>query len=604
MTKTAIVALVSLLFASALSAQAAPSAALGEARVALVIGNGAYPNVPLKNPVNDAHDLAGALKGLGFSVTLVTDGDLAAMSRAIRDFGNAIKRPDAVALFYYSGHGVQYQGANYLVPARSDIQSQDELSFSAVNADQVYAKMESSGDRTNIVILDACRNNPFPGSERAMERGLAVVGNIQPPQSLIVYATAPGKTAQDGEGRNGVFTSALLKHLSEPNLDAELMVRRVREDVIAATKGAQVPWDNSSITGAGFFFAKRDAPPASTELAVAAASAMAAGKGRLRITSDPSGMQVSVDGGDPLETPVGLELESGAHSFQPQTSAIDRIYYAGEQKQWITISPGADVTVPLHPKAAEATLEFKLAPPGYKVFLNDQELGETPMGPTKVKAGFYTIRFEREGESPRIMYAGTQPEGTALVSWGASLQTAVQLENRTIALNGKRDSWGDIDPVYDTALKPMNFMGDAKYGIKSVFICRDAKYLYWRVDFQEQSPLWKLPKGTKVGISVQLGIGIGDRKGLYVGIFRGTADNKEYPYCNIWGDNRKQADLSSIDVAFNNASTMLVGRVAMSKIASYCRDPLPIWIDVSANSDKGAPQDSEHAQNIFVDFSK
>jgi len=152
-TKTALVLAALLLSQGLFATASAQATAPAETRVALVIGNGAYPSVPLKNPVNDARDLSEALKGLGFSVTLVTDADLTSMSRAIRDFGNAIKRPDAVALFYYSGHGVQYQGANYLIPAKADIQAQDELSFSAVNADQVYAKMESSGDRMNIVIL-------------------------------------------------------------------------------------------------------------------------------------------------------------------------------------------------------------------------------------------------------------------------------------------------------------------------------------------------------------------------------------------------------------------------------------------------------------------
>ena len=246
-----------------------------ETRIALVIGNGSYLNLPLKNPANDAKDVAAKLAELGFSVFAVIDGDLLAMNRAIRDFGNAIKRPDAVALFYYSGHGVQYRGANYLIPAKSDIQAPDELAFSAVNAELVYAKMESAGNKTNIVILDACRNNPFPGAERGGERGLAVVGNVQPPQSLIVYSTAPGKTAQDGEGRNGVFTAALLKHLADPALDAELMIRRVREEVIAGTGGVQVPWHNSSISGSGFAFA---------------------GGASLYVTTDPPGAEVFIDG--------------------------------------------------------------------------------------------------------------------------------------------------------------------------------------------------------------------------------------------------------------------------------------------------------------------
>jgi hypothetical protein len=261
------------------------TAKAGETRIALVIGNGDYANVPLKNPTNDAKDMAAALQNLGFAVTLLVDADYAAMNRAVRDFGNSIKRQDAVALFFFAGHGVQYQGANYLIPAHADVESADELPYSAVNAEQVYAKMESSGARTNLIILDACRNNPFPGAARALERGLAVVGNVQPPRSLIVYSTAPGKTAQDGEGRNGVFTSALLKHLGDPGLDAELMVRRVREDVIATTNGAQVPWHNSSITGQGFFFA---------------------GRGEINVTTDPVGAEISVNGQSRGLSPIVL----------------------------------------------------------------------------------------------------------------------------------------------------------------------------------------------------------------------------------------------------------------------------------------------------------
>jgi hypothetical protein len=266
-----------LFFAAVLAAPIAAqnNSNAGETRIALVIGNGAYLNAPLKNPVNDAKDMAAALRNLGFSVTLLVDGDYVAMNRAIREFGNAIKRQDAVAFFYFSGHGVQYRGANYLIPARADVQNADELPYSAVNADQVYEKMESAGAKTNLIVLDACRNNPFPGAERALDRGLAVVGNVQPPRSLIVYSTAPGKTAQDGEGRNGVFTTALLKHLADPGLDAQLMIRRVREDVIASTAGAQVPWDNSSITGEGFFFA---------------------GRGEIDVITDPSGAEISLNG--------------------------------------------------------------------------------------------------------------------------------------------------------------------------------------------------------------------------------------------------------------------------------------------------------------------
>ncbi|OHE65828.1 MAG: hypothetical protein A2001_11850 [Treponema sp. GWC1_61_84] len=280
-----------------------------EKRIALVIGNGAYPSTPLKNPPNDARDMAEALGRLGFKTTLILDADLARMNRAVRDFGNDLRDPDAVGLFYFSGHGLQIKGANYLIPAFMDIADQEEVPFQSLNVDLIYSKMENSGDKTNIVILDACRNNPFPGSERSAEKGLAVVGS-QPPRSIIIFATAPGKTAQDGSGRNGTFTRYFLKYMDLPGLDIETMMRSVREDVMTETKGAQVPWNNSSLTRGGFTF-----------LAGGAASTTETRTGALRyslpegVTADLTikGAVVSIAGAGILENlPAGM-LSIGAH---------------------------------------------------------------------------------------------------------------------------------------------------------------------------------------------------------------------------------------------------------------------------------------------------
>ena len=224
-----------------------------ERRVALVIGNSAYAETPLKNPVNDATDIAAALKESGFAVTLLPNATREAMEKAIRDLGNALKS-GGVGLFYYAGHGVQMKGRNYLIPIGADIQEEDEVGYKAVDADLVLAKMESAGNGTNIVILDACRTNPFPGAARALgDRGLAVVG-VQPAGSYIIYATQPNATAQDGSGRNGVFTKNLLANLKVPGLDIDLMLRRVRDAVRAETGNAQVPWSSSSLSSAGFMF--------------------------------------------------------------------------------------------------------------------------------------------------------------------------------------------------------------------------------------------------------------------------------------------------------------------------------------------------------------
>ncbi len=430
------------------------------------------------------------------------------MTKAVRDFGNAIKRPDAVALFYYSGHGVQYKGANYLIPAKSDIQDPDELAFAAINAEQVYAKMESSGDRTNIVILDACRNNPFPGAERASERGLAIVGSA-PPQSLIVYATAPGKTAQDGSGRNGVFTAALLKHIADPGLDVELMVRKVREDVIAATGGAQVPWNNSSISGKGFFFAPKaelEAEPAKATVALAARPATAAaGKGLLTITSDPPGMRLVIDGADEVRTPINLELPAGAHSFEPLQSSIDNVWYAGQSLQWITVAAGGEMSVPVRIKPEMARLDLTMVPPGYKVSVHGEELGETPLGIVDIKAGVYDAKFEKKWEQTHTITGGVQPGAMAKISWGRSRDTAFPLQRQEIKLDGLSDSWDGVYPIYEND-DPRPFLNEGKYGITAIYICRDDKYLYWRVDFKELDPLLKLPKSFGKAVTLQLDI--------------------------------------------------------------------------------------------------
>jgi len=490
---------------SAFSQDAAQPVPPTERRIALVIGNSSYPNVPLKNPVNDARDLNSALKGLGFEVTLVADGDMATMSKAVRDFGLAIRKPEVVALFYYSGHGVQYRGANYLIPAKADIQDPDELAYSAVNAEQVYAKMESSGDKMNIVILDACRNNPFPGAERSMEKGLAIVGNVQPPQSLIVYATAPGKTAQDGEGRNGVFTAALLKHIAEPNLDIELMMRRVREDVMAATKGAQVPWQNSSISGSGFSFlidSSKLLASATSGGQAAAPAGNGKSTGTLTLLSDPPGVEVLIDGKDTVHTPVSLELAPGAHSFEPKESKIKTAYFAAQSLQWITVAAGYEVSVPIRLAASKAQLRIKFAQPGCRVFVNNEDKGMTPLGILDVNAGRLSVRFEREGQTPQTLWTDSVPNQLASVAWGGTNQTPIQLEKRTIKLDGKTDSWEGLDPLCEKT--SASFMGEPAYGMKSIYMCKDDKYLYWRIDFNEKNPFFKTPKNLGLGMHIQL----------------------------------------------------------------------------------------------------
>lgn len=221
-----------------------------EKRVALVIGNGNYMAAPLRNPVNDANDMASELRRLGFSVTLKTDATQRTMERAIRDFGKQL-REGGVGLFYYAGHGVQVKGSNYLLPIGAVVESEGDVKYEAVDAGLVLAKMEDAGNGLNIIVLDACRDNPFARSFRSGSRGLAKMD--APTGSILAYSTAPGSVAADGTGSNGLYTQYLLKHISNSKVKIEDVFKQVRIDVIRESGKKQTPWESSSLTG-NFFF--------------------------------------------------------------------------------------------------------------------------------------------------------------------------------------------------------------------------------------------------------------------------------------------------------------------------------------------------------------
>jgi hypothetical protein len=223
-------------------------------RYALVIGNSAYPVSPLKNPVNDSGDIAQLLGKLGFTVMHRHDVGIREMEKAVRDFGEVL-RTGGTGLFYYAGHGMQVEGRNYLIPVDARIESESDVRFEALDVGRVLGKMEDAGNRLNIVILDACRDNPFARGFRSTRSGLARMD--APRGTLIAYATAPGSVAADGDGRNGIYTKNLLAYMATPGLPVEQVFKNVRIGVIRDTNQKQVPWEASSLTG-DFYFA----PPA------------------------------------------------------------------------------------------------------------------------------------------------------------------------------------------------------------------------------------------------------------------------------------------------------------------------------------------------------
>ncbi|MDK9723540.1 MAG: S41 family peptidase [Sterolibacteriaceae bacterium MAG5] len=226
-----------------------------EKRVALVIGNGAYPSSPLKNPVNDARAISGKLKALGFEVITRENVAQKDMTRAITQFGEKLARKGAVGLFYYAGHGMQVRGKNYLIPVDAQISSEASVRSEAIDVDAMLEQLSTSA--LGIVILDACRNNPFERRFRGAAGGLAQMD--APKGTLIAYATAPGKVASDGDGKNGLYTQELLKVLDERGLKVEDVFKRVRRQVADATADQQVPWESSSLTGDFYFAGAADA---------------------------------------------------------------------------------------------------------------------------------------------------------------------------------------------------------------------------------------------------------------------------------------------------------------------------------------------------------
>jgi TPR repeat protein len=233
-----------------------------ETRVALVVGEGGYRSVPeLANPPNDARDVADALKALGFVVTLGVDLDQAGMQRQIDDFARSAATAD-VSLFYYGGHGLQVAAHNYLIPVDAQLRSVDDIDKRTVHLDGVLDGL-AKANGVHLVFLDACRNNPLKDLNVALRTsGLARVGDAA--GFLIAFATQPDNVAYDGAGRNSPFARALLGHVAAPGIDVSSMMIAVRRDVIAATGGAQIPWENSSLTRQ-FYFAGEAAGDSSPE---------------------------------------------------------------------------------------------------------------------------------------------------------------------------------------------------------------------------------------------------------------------------------------------------------------------------------------------------
>lgn len=228
-----------------------------EKRYALVIGNSNYSKDIgiLKNPLNDATDVATELRKSDFEVQLITNATYVQMREAMRKFQEKLTlgpRDQTVGLFYYAGHGVAYHDENYLVPVDADVKFEDDITRMCFPVQKmVLANMERTNSRMNIVILDACRNNPFPATNRSVSAGLGEMKRAR--GSFIAYATSPGSVASDGSGRNGLYTQELIKALRRPGLTIEQVFKEVRMNVLRLSGDKQYTWDSSNIIGEFYF---------------------------------------------------------------------------------------------------------------------------------------------------------------------------------------------------------------------------------------------------------------------------------------------------------------------------------------------------------------
>lgn len=257
-----------------LPSQAEQSAYRSEPRTALVIGNADYQNGRLRNPINDAQSVADKLFQLGFKVLLRKNQNRESMYQSIMDFRNMLKE-GGVGLFYYAGHGMQINGRNFLIPIDANIQHEEDIEFRGIDAGMVLSQMEAARSRVNLVVLDACRNNPYARANRSGLNGLAQME--APKGTLIAFSTAPGSLAMDGGTNNSVYTKHLVQKLDMPAIPVEQVFKEVRIAVSHETGDKQIPWESSSLMGDFYFVPPTEAvhptlalppPPASTSIPV------------------------------------------------------------------------------------------------------------------------------------------------------------------------------------------------------------------------------------------------------------------------------------------------------------------------------------------------
>jgi len=387
----------------------------GEQRIALVIGNGGYKSSPLINPVNDARAMVRVLGESGFRVISRENAGQKEMQLALRDFGDALKN-GGVGLFYYAGHGMQVKGRNYLIPVDAHIEREDEVVYNGVDANQVLDKMESAGNRLNIVILDACRNNPFARGFRSAGNGLAQMD--APVGTLIAFSTAPGSVASDGTGDNGLYTQYLLRTIKAPGTKIEDVFKRVRANVRRDTEGKQIPWESTSLEGDFVFVPRPPKPPAPAGGQSASAPARPIGEiaaPKLKVGDTWSGQKVDLFSGSVIRQYTLTLKAITVDEWRFDRSAYD--------KSWNLLRTREDGKVATKWSPRRPNYEFPLRPgkawSARGVFENERLTAEHAVDFKVVRqervlvpAGIFdTLRVEGTGKYKTVRKDGKSGEG-------------------------------------------------------------------------------------------------------------------------------------------------------------------------------------------------
>lgn len=402
-------------------------------KVALVIGNAAYQDSPLRNPVNDATDIAQALRSVGFTVTLKTNLDKMNMENAVRSFRAGLKTGD-VALFYYSGHGMQVNGINYLIPVGESIYSEVEIPYKSMEAQFVIDYMQQAGTSVNIIILDACRDNPFKAF-RSQGRGF--VPAIAPQGTFIAYSTAPGTVAFDGDGRNSPYTKYLISSMKEPGVQIEDMFKEVRNKVMSETGKQQVPWESSSLVE-DFTFCPGTATPSNL--------------------NPTETLEMSFQCGD------NYTVNHVAGNVAPVNKTVTyrtvKTDLSGSWKCWITQNLGADQQATSVSDGSEKSAGWYWQfnrPQGYMY------VGTMRTPDTKVWASsIYEESHWQLNNDPCSILLGTSWRLPTIEEW------------RNVDENGR---WNDFEDAYLSVLK-LNYAGVLSY-IDGSLVDRGSSGVYW-----------------------------------------------------------------------------------------------------------------------------